>query len=69
MWSVNESFFIAAKIGSNIAVADDSMEGEDEDGTVETEDGVAGADEDVAEDTDTGVTDQVSCWYIFFLRH
>ncbi|KAL8589348.1 hypothetical protein ACOMHN_052351 [Nucella lapillus] len=42
----------------NVAFADDSMEGEDEEATVETDEGTAGSDEDAAEETDTGVTDQ-----------
>ena len=58
------TFLFAAKIGSNIAFADDTMEGEDEEATVETDDGAAGGDEDVGEETDTGVTDQVSSYRI-----
>ena len=68
-WGIISTLFIAAKISSNIAFADDSMEGEDEEATVETDDGVAGSDEDGGEDTDTGVTDQVSNYWISFLGH
>ncbi|XP_076449851.1 translocon-associated protein subunit alpha-like [Babylonia areolata] len=45
-----------SKISRNIAFADDSMEGEDEEAIVETDEGPA--EEEVGEDTDTGVTDQ-----------
>lgn len=47
-----------SKISSNIAFAEDVMEGEEEEAIVETDDGPSDADEDGAEDTDTGVKDQ-----------
>ncbi|KAK7505764.1 hypothetical protein BaRGS_00003035, partial [Batillaria attramentaria] len=41
----------------NIAFADDSMEGEEDDATVETDDGVQAADEDTSDEGDSAVTD------------
>jgi len=46
------------KIGANIAFAEDTMEGEDEEATVETDDGVGGSDDDGDDDAGTVVTDK-----------
>lgn len=50
-----------SKVSSNVAFADDSMEGEDEEATVETDEGQADSEDEArggGEDADTGVTDQ-----------
>lgn len=46
------------KVSRNVAFADDTMEGEDEEATVETDEGPGGSDDDAGEDADTRVTDQ-----------
>ena len=54
-------FYFSARFSSNVAFADDTMEGEDEEATVETDDGAAASEDDSDEDGGTGVTDQVGC--------
>lgn len=46
------------KVGGNIAFADDTMEGEDEEATVETDEAAGASDDDGDEEAATGVTDQ-----------